>query len=79
MYALGYYVHLFESNLNVPVNIFSLLTELWCCLSYVKQASKEIWRENECFMSHSSTGGVWIEPVKSNTQDRTCLKMACYL
>ena len=28
---------LFESNLIVPVNIFSLLTELRCCLSYVKQ------------------------------------------
>ena len=62
---------LIESNINVPVNILSLLTELRCCPSYVKQTSKEIWRGKECLVSRSSTGGVWIDPVKSNTQDRT--------
>ena len=62
---------LIESNINVPVNTLSLLTELRCCPSYVKQTSKEIWRGKECFISRSSTGGVWIEPVKPNTQDRT--------
>ena len=61
---------LIESNINVPVNILSLLTELRCCTSYVKQTSKEIWRGKE-LISRSSTGGVWIDPVKSNTQDRT--------
>ena len=58
---------LFESNLNVPVNIVYLLTELWCSPSYVKQVSKEVWRGKECFIAR----GAGIEPVKLNTQDRT--------
>ena len=58
-----------ESNLNVPVNIF--LTEQRFCPSNVKQTSKEIWRGKKCLISHSSTGGACIEPVESNTLDKT--------
>ena len=61
MYIMSIFV-LFASNLDVPVNIFPYLTELWYCRSYVKQISKEIWRGKVCLISLHRLDEPGIEP-----------------
>ena len=51
---------LFESNPYVPRNIFPLLTELQCCLSYVKQTSME------------RKGNLIFSFIDWRSRDRTC-------
>ena len=67
---LTYQLTFFQSNQNatdswikksLPDNV--LLTELRCCPSFVKQRSKEIWR-NEALLNFFFTD--WM------SQDRTC-------
>ena len=57
---------LFEMNLNVRLNTFSLLAELRCCPSYVKQSSNGVWRGKGCLISRPSTGAAGIKYAGSN-------------